>query len=526
MASYILAIDQGTTSSRAVLFDRDGQIHAQAQLEFTQHFPQPGWCEHDPNEILDSVMQCVEAVLTKGQVRKEDIASIGIANQRETTVAWDSETGEPLCPAIVWMDTRTTGIVEALVQEDSGQDRFRKITGLPVSTYFAAVKMRWMLENVPQVHAALAHGRLKFGTVESWLIYRLTGGETGGVHVTDVTNASRYMLMNLETLSWDESLCESIGIPVEVLPKIRSNSEIYGKVRIPLLEGVPLSGAIGDQQAALLGQGCLQLGSSKNTYGTCSCMLVNTGSKAMPSSSGLITTVGYQLGAGAETSYALEGTVAAAGKTIQWLRDEMELIQSATESEAYAVQVPDAGGLTFVPAFSGLFAPHWRHDARAVAVGITLFTRKAHFCRAALESVAFQNVDILRAMRQDTGLQLDSMHVDGGMTANNLLMQMQADLANLTVKRAKNAEATSLGAAMAAALAVGFWSAPEQVKDFLDIAGGYDTFQPQMPEKEREVHVGRWWDALGRSFGLSKWDVVAAAPKKAALEVAPKIGGA
>mmetsp|Transcript_59921 Transcript_59921/g.128590 ORF Transcript_59921/g.128590 Transcript_59921/m.128590 type:complete len:644 (+) Transcript_59921:50-1981(+) len=507
--SYVLAIDQGTTSSRAILFDKEGQLKATEQLEFEQYYPQPGWAEHDPKEILASVLKCCEGALAKAGAAKADVAAIGITNQRETTVAWDKETGEPLYKAIVWNDLRTSETVAKLRKGKGGQDRFRKRTGLPISTYFSAVKMRWLLDNVPEVKAAVDAGRCLFGTIECWLIYSLTGGKDGGVHITDVSNASRCMLMNIKTLAWDETVCKEIGIPIAALPTIRSNSEIYGSVKgscCAVLEGLPISGALGDQHAALLGQGCLEVGSSKNTYGTGCFMLLNTGKEAVPSTSGLLTTVGYKLGPDASMTYALEGSVACAGRTVQWLRDNLGIISDASEIEALASSVEDTGGLTIVPAFSGLFAPYWNEDARAVAVGLTLFSRKEHLCRAALEAVAFQTVDIMKAMKKDTGLKLAGMRVDGGMTKNSLLMQMQADLLGVEVLRAAMPEATALGAALAAGLAVGFWEKPEAVKDMLKQAGGHEAFKPLLKPSARAQEYARWEDAVNRSYDLAKWE--------------------
>jgi glycerol kinase len=505
MAKYILAIDQGTTSTRAVLFDKQGQKKGQEQMEFTQHYPQAGWTEHDPNEILSTVVKCCEGVVSKAGASTADIAAIGITNQRETTVAWDRKTGEPLCNAIVWLDLRTSETVEKLVNKMGSKDGFRAKTGLPISTYFSAVKMAWMLDKVPEVKAAADEGRCMFGTIECWLIYKLTGGADGGEHITDISNASRYMLMNLEKQAWDEETCKTLGIPMDTLPKIVSNSEVYGKVKgFDNLSGIAISGSLGDQHAALLGQGCLEVGSSKNTYGTGCFMLLNTGEKAIPSESGLLTTIGYKLGPDSAVTYALEGSVACAGRTIQWLRDNVGIIKDAAETEALATSVEDTGGVTLVPAFSGLFAPHWRTDARAVLVGMTLYSRREHICRAALESVAFSTVDVMDAMKKDSKMKLGKMHVDGGMTQNNFLMQLQSDLLGVEVLRAKMPEATVLGAALAAGLAVGFYANAQDVKEFLSVAGGHESFEPKMSAKTRTLEHGRWTDALKRSHGLAK----------------------
>jgi len=504
--SYVLSIDQGTTSSRALLFDKEGQPVAREQLDLQQHYPQPGWAEHDPTEILDAVVKCCLGAMSKGKASTADIAAIGITNQRETTVAWDRETGEPFHKAIVWLDLRTSETVAKLCKGAGGKDRFRKQTGLPVSTYFSAVKIKWLLDNVPEVGKAAEDGRCMFGTVESWLIYNLTGGKDGGIHITDISNASRYMLMNLKTLEWDEAICKTLGIPVKCLPKIVSNSEVYGKVKgFGILDGISIAGALGDQHAALLGQGCLEIGSSKNTYGTGCFMLLNTGLEAVPSHNGLLTTIGYKLGSEAKTHFALEGSVACAGRTVQWLKDNLGLIKDFSEVESLASSVEDTGGVTLVPAFSGLFAPYWREDARAVVVGMTLYTRKEHICRAALESVAFGTVDVMQAMKADTGLRLGSMHVDGGMTGNSFLMQLSADLLGVDVLRAKMPEATVLGAALAAGLAVGFYEKVEDIKEMLRKAGGHESFPSRLRAGERAKHHARWKDAIERSFNLEKW---------------------
>jgi len=504
--SYVLSIDQGTTSSRALLFDKEGQPKAKEQIELTQHYPEAGWCEHDPQEILDGVVKCCQGALAKVGAGKADVAGIGITNQRETTVAWDRATGEPFYRAIVWLDLRTADTVGKLCAKGS-KDRFRKQTGLPVSTYFSAVKMKWLLDNVPEVRKAADEGRCMFGTIESWLIYKLTGGKDGGLHITDVSNASRYMLMNLKTLAWDEAICKTLGIPVGALPTIKSNSEVYGHVKgFGALDGLPISGALGDQHAALLGQGCLEVGASKNTYGTGCFMLLNTGPEAVPSHSGLLTTIGFKLGADAAVTFALEGSVACAGRTVQWLRDNFGFFKDASEVEALATAVEDTGGVTLVPAFSGLFAPYWREDARAVMAGMTLYTKKEHICRAALEAVAFSTVDVMQAMKHDTGLRLGSMYVDGGMTINNFLMQLQSDLLGVSVLRAKMPEATVLGAALAAGLAVGFYTDAKEVKEFLKTAGGHESFQPAMRPATRSKEYARWKDAVGRAMDLQKFN--------------------
>jgi len=513
---YILSIDQGTTSSRALLFDVEGGAVAKEQMELKQHYPHPGWTEHDPNEILNSVVKCCESVLKQAGAKPGEVAAIGITNQRETTVAWDRVTGKPYNKAIVWLDTRTAETVQKLTQgAKGGKDRFRETTGLPVSTYFSAVKMKWLIDNVPAVKQGVADKRCMFGTIESWLIYNLTGGKEGGIHMTDISNASRYMLMDIKSGKWDQGICKELGIDVACLPTIKSNSEVYGTVKgFGSLDGIPIAGALGDQHAALLGQGCIEVGSSKNTYGTGCFMLLNTGSEAIPSTSGLLTTIGFKLGAEAKTYYALEGSVACAGRTVQWLRDNMGLIDSAAEVETLAKSVENTGGVTIVPAFSGLFAPYWREDARAVAVGMTLYTSREHICRAALESVAFSTVDVMEAMKKDTGRDLGNMHVDGGMTANNFLMQLQADLLGVDVLRARMPEATVLGAAFAAGLAVGFYKKLDDVKDMLRKAGGWESFPAQMNFNDRMIEYTRWKDAVNRAMDLNQFETGTEDPKK------------
>lgn len=503
MAEYVLAIDQGTTSSRALLFDKLGVPVAKHQLDFTQHYPKPGWAEHDPKEILDTVLQCCAEAVEQAGVTVDQVGGIGITNQRETTVAWDSETGEPLYNAIVWLDLRTSSTSSQLCKAPGGMDRFRAKTGLPVSTYFASVKMKWMIDNVPEVTEAVADGRARFGTIESWLIYKMTGGKDGGVHITDLSNASRYMLMDLSTHAWDPEICNALGVPITCLPEIRSNCETYGHVKgYGSLDGLPICAALGDQHAALLGQGCLEVGSSKNTYGTGCFMLVNTGHEAIPSTSGLLTTIGYKLGPNEKTTYALEGSVACAGRTIQWLRDSVGIIGDAAETEALAMAVQDTGGVTLVPAFSGLFAPHWRQDSRAVLCGMTLYTKKEHIVRAALEAVAFSTVDVMHAVRR---VRLGEMRVDGGMTANTFLMQKQADLLGVDVLRAKMPEATVLGAALAAGIACGLYQSASDVKEMLENAGGHERFSPTMKADVRSREYARWADAIKRSHELDRW---------------------
>lgn len=446
---YIAAIDQGTTSSRCMIFDAAGAVAASAQVEHRQIFPRPGWVEHDAMEIWANVSGVVSAAMAKLGIAPRDLAAVGITNQRETTLLWERATGVPIANAIVWQDTRTDSLCQELGAKD-GQDRFRTRTGLPLATYFSGPKIRWLLDNTPGAREAAERGDVLFGTMDSWLIWKLTGR-----HVTDVTNASRTMLMNLATLDWDDELLETIGAPRAMLPQIRSSAEIYG-IASGVLEGVPVASALGDQQAALFGQTCFSPGEGKCTYGTGAFLLVNTGASAVQSAHGLLTTVGYRIG-DAPAAFALEGSIAVAGSVVQWLRDNLGLISSASEIEALARSVDDNGGCYFVPAFSGLFAPHWRSDARGVIAGLTAYVGKGHIARAALEAVAWQVREVVDAMAADSGQPLTLLKADGGMTANNLLMQFQADVLDVPVARPAIAETTCLGAAYAAGLAVGFW---------------------------------------------------------------------
>jgi len=499
---YVLAIDEGTTSTRAILFDKNGVPKHSSQQEFTQIYPQPGWTEHDPAEIYSKVEATVADVMRAAGASASDVAAIGITNQRETTVAWDLQTGRPLHNALVWLDLRTAEIA-ARLEAEGGKDRFRAKTGLPVSTYFSAVKMVWLMENVPAVADAAAEGRCLFGTIDSWILYNMTGGvDSGGVHnhLTDVTNASRTMLMDLKTLNWDKGICEELGIPVHCLPQIRSNSEELGRVKSGPLAGVPITATIGDQHAALLGQGCTEVGEVKNTYGTGCFMVVNTGAQPMPSSHGLLTTMSWKLGPDSPPVYALEGAVAVAGRGVQWLRDQLKIIDAAPEVGDLAASVPDSGGVTFVPGFSGLLAPWWRSDARGALVGMTLQTSRGHIARAMLEGVAFQTVDVMRAMEQDIGHPIKAVKTDGGLTQCDLMMQIQADVMGSPVLRAKMPEATALGAAFAAGLHVGFYSGAEEIHEILKWHGGYTQFKPVTAAAEREAAVRRWHDAISRSL--------------------------
>ncbi len=488
--SLIAAIDQGTTSSRCILFDHAGRPVASHQLEHRQITPRPGWVEHDPDEIMERVRTCVRVALREAGVDATALAAVGISNQRETTVVWDRRTGRPVHPAIVWQDTRTADAVSRI----GDQDRFRKRTGLPVSTYSSALKLRWILDKVDREPSELA-----FGTIDSWVLWQLTGGLDGGVHATDVTNASRTMLMDLETLEWDQSILEELGIPRSVLPEIRGSSEVYG-TGVDELAGVPIAGILGDQHAALFGQTCFEAGQAKCTYGTGAFMLMHTGTTPVHSTHGLITTVAARLGGpGTPATYALEGSVAVAGSLVQWLRDDLAIINSADEIEALARSVPDSGDVVFVPAFSGLFAPHWRPDARGIIAGLTRFSTKAHIARAALEATAYQVADLGAAMAADLGAPLPGeLRVDGGMTRNELLMQIQADILGSAVVVPEITETTALGAAFAAGLAVGFWRDLDELRS---IPVATRRWQPQMTERDRAAALARWHKGVGRSMG-------------------------
>ena len=486
---YIAAIDQGTTSSRCMIFDRRGQIVAKAQVEHRQVFPRPGWVEHDGLEIWANVEAVASDAMAKLGIRPADLAAVGITNQRETTLVWEQATGKPIANAIVWQDTRTAELATALGGAE-GQDRFRAVCGLPLATYFSGPKLCWLLDTIDGARAAAGRGELLFGTMDSWLIWRLTG-----VHVTDVTNASRTMLMSLDSLDWDDGLLEAMRIPRAMLPRIASSSEVYGTAR-GLLEGAPVAGALGDQQAALFGQACFSPGEGKCTYGTGNFLLVNTGERAVASANGLLTTLGYRIGK-APAVYALEGSIAVTGALVQWLRDNIGLIGAAAEIETLARGVEDNGGCYLVPAFSGLFAPHWRSDARGVIAGLTAFVTRAHIARAALEAVAWQTREIVDAMAEDSGEPLKTLKVDGGMTANALLMQFQADVLATPVVRSAVAETTCLGAAYAAGLAVGFW--PDQAtlrSQWREDA----SWRPTMTAEARDAGYAQWRKAVARTL--------------------------
>jgi glycerol kinase len=498
MARYVAAIDQGTTSTRCILFDREGPVSS-VQREHRQIFPKPGWVEHDPMELWHRTEQCIESVLTLAEVNAGDVVAFGLANQRETIVVWDPATGTPLCNAIVWQDTRTKDICDQLA-EAGGPDRFRELTGLPLATYFSGPKIRWVLDNVAGAKSAAQQGKAVVGTIDSWITWWLTGGPNGGVHVTDVTNASRTLLMNLRTLDWDEQLLSAMGIPRQMLPRIvPSIDPVAGRVTRgsgALAMGIPVCGILGDQQAALMGQTCFKPGESKNTYGTGCFMLLNTGTEPVVSRHGLLTTLGYQWD-GKPPVYALEGSIAVAGSLVQWLRDNMGMIQRSADIEALARTVEDNGGIYFVPAFSGLFAPYWRSDARGLIAGLTGYTRQGHLARAVLEAVALRTRDVLDAMRQDSGIPLSSLRVDGGMAVNDLLMQFQADILGVPVVRPKVTETTAVGAAYAAGLAVGFW------KDFDDLCSQWrqdKSWNPSMDRNLVEEKYRMWRKAVERSF--------------------------
>jgi glycerol kinase len=465
MTTHILAIDQGTTSTRAIIFDKRGSVVATGQLEHKQIFPRAGWVEHDALEIWRNSREVVGIALSKANLTRHDLAAVGITNQRETAVVWDRTTGRPVYNAIVWQDTRTGPIVDRLAADsDAGLDRFKGETGLPLATYFSGTKIAWILENVDGARERAEAGDLLFGTTDTWLLWNLTGGVNGGVHATDVTNASRTLFMNLDSLTWNDEILAAFGIPRSMLPEIRSSSEVYGQAEShSLLREVPIAGILGDQQAATFGQAAFDTGESKNTYGTGNFVIVGTGEEIVYSEHGLLTTLAYKLGADAPR-YALEGSIAVTGSLIQWLRDSLGIIDNAKQIEKLAASVDDNGGAYFVPAFSGLFAPYWRSDARGALVGLTRFVNKGHIARAALEATAYQTRDVLEAVEADSGVKLTELKVDGGMTSNELLMQFQADLLGVPVIRPVVAETTALGAAYAAGLAVGYWSGLDELR--------------------------------------------------------------
>ena len=491
--AFVGALDQGTTSTRFLVVDERGTVVASAQRPHAQHFPRPGWVEHDAVEILENMWTVIGTVLATADLTAADLAAVGITNQRETLLVWDPATGQPLQRAIVWQDTRTTGIVDRLAGGDP--DRFRATTGLPLATYFSGPRATWLLEHVDGLRARGQSGGALLGTVDSWLLWNLTGGVDGGRHATDVTNASRTLLMDLTTLDWDPNLLDAMDIPAAMLPQIVPSIGRLG-IGVGPLAGVPVSGILGDQQAALFGQGCHVAGQAKNTYGTGCFLLMHTGTEPVASTNGLLTTVAAQV-AGRPPTYALEGSVAMAGATVQWLRDELGLIDESAEIEALARTVDDNGDVYFVPAFSGLFAPHWRSDARGALVGLTRFANRGHIARATLESTAFQTHELLGAMRADSGVDLAELRVDGGMVANDLLMQFQADLLGVDVVRSEIVEATALGAAHAAGLAEGVWAEEADLRTTWQEGG---RWSPSMPVEERDRLTARWAEAVQRTF--------------------------
>jgi glycerol kinase len=494
MAKYVGALDQGTTSTRFMIFDHAGGVVAIDQKEHEQIYPKPGWVEHDPMEIWTRCQEVIKGALQKAGISASDLAAVGVTNQRETAVVWDRTTGKPVFNAIVWQDTRTADICNAFAK-DGGQDRFRAKVGLPLATYFSGPKVKWILENVEGARAKAEAGDLLFGNIDTWCIWNLTGGVNGGVHVTDVSNASRTMLMNLETLDWDPGIMATMGIPRSMLPAIKASSEVYGTA-VGDLAGIPVAGDLGDQQAALFGQTCFSPGEAKNTYGTGNFMVLNTGTKIVPSKSGLLTTMSYKIG-DQPAIYALEGSIAITGALVQWLRDNLGMISTSAEVEALATTVEDNGGVYFVPAFSGLFAPYWRSDARGVIAGLTRYVNKGHIARAVLEATAWQTREVLDAMNADSGVALTALKVDGGMVFNNTLMQFQADVLGVPVIRPVVAETTALGAAYAAGLAVGYWAAVEDLR--ANWAKDHE-WRPSMDPALREKEYAQWKKAVTRTF--------------------------
>ena len=495
MPDYVGAIDQGTTSTRFIVFSRSGQIVATAQKEHEQIYPQPGWVEHNPQEIWTRTQEVIAEAMQAKRLKASDLAALGITNQRETTVVWNRKTGQAVYNAIVWQDTRVSGYVEEM-SKSGGQDRLRAKTGLPLATYFSGLKIRWILDNVPGVRALAESGDVIFGNIDTFLMWSLTGGPNGGIHVTDVTNASRTQLMNLETLAWDEEILALFNIPAAMLPRIASSSELYGQVAAGPLVGVPLAGDLGDQQAALVGQACFEPGQAKNTYGTGCFLLLNTDVKPVQSKFGLLTTVAYQFGK-QPARYALEGSVAITGALVQWLRDNLNLISSSAEVETLARKVEDNGGVYFVPAFSGLYAPYWKSSARGVICGLTRYANKAHIARAVLEATAFQTREVVEAMEKDSGIALDVLRTDGGMIDDDLLMQFQADILDRPVVRPAIKETTALGAMYAAGIAVGYFC------DLDDLRANWTvdkTWKPNMPADKRERMYHLWKKAVTRSF--------------------------
>jgi glycerol kinase len=494
MTKYVGALDQGTTSTRFMIFDHAGAVVAVDQKEHEQIYPKPGWVEHDPSEIWTRSQEVIKGALAKAGIKAADLAAVGITNQRETTVVWDRKTGKPVYNAIVWQDTRTDQICAALAK-DGGSDRLRPKTGLPLATYFSGPKVKWILDNVDGARAKAEAGDLLFGNIDTWCIWNLTGGTSGGVHVTDVTNASRTLLFNYTTLDWDPEILGLMSIPKSMLPAVKASSEVYGTA-VGDLAGIPVAGDLGDQQAALFGQTCFSPGEAKNTYGTGCFMLLNTGTKAVPSKNGLLTTLGYKIGK-QPAVYALEGSIAITGALVQWLRDNLGMIEKSPDIEALAATVEDNGGVYFVPAFSGLFAPYWKNSARGVIAGLTRYVNKGHIARAVLEATAWQTREVLDAMNADSGVPLTALKVDGGMVFNDLLMQFQSDVLGVPVIRPKVAETTALGAAYAAGLAVGYWA---EVEDLRANWAKDKTWEPKMDAALRDKEYALWKKAVTRTF--------------------------
>ena len=496
MAKYAAALDQGTTSSRAMVFNHEGRVESVAQKEHEQIYPKPGWVEHDAKEIWARSQEVLDEALESAGASKDDVAALGITNQRETTVVWDRNTGEPVHNALVWQDTRTDKLVDEL-SADGGQDRFREVCGLPLATYFSGPKVSWLLDNVKGARKNAESGDLLFGNMDTWLIWNLTGGPDGGLHITDVSNASRTMLMDFKTLEWHKDTCAAIGVPMDMLPEIKPSSEVYGDITADnALQGIPLAGDLGDQQAATFGQTCFSVGEAKNTYGTGNFLLLNTGTEAVMSDNGLLTTLGYKIG-DEDAVYCLEGSIAITGALVQWLRDNLGLIKKSEDIEKLAASVDDNGGAYFVPAFSGLYAPYWKSNARGVIAGLTRYVEAGHIARATLEATAFQTKEVVDAMNADSGVALESLKVDGGMVANELLMQFQADILDVEVIRPQVAETTALGAAYAAGLATGFW---EKQEDLRENWAEDKRWKPKMNAHDRDELYKYWKRAVTKSF--------------------------
>jgi glycerol kinase len=496
VAKYAAALDQGTTSTRCMIFNHSGEVVSVAQKEHEQIYPKPGWVEHDPKEIWARTQEVMDEALDSANASADDISGLGITNQRETTVVWDRNTGEPVMNAIVWQDTRTDKLVDELAR-DGGQNRFAEQVGLPLATYFSGPKVRWILDNVDGAQEKADAGDLIFGNIDTWCIWNLTGGTDGGLHITDPTNASRTMLMDLRKLAWDDGIAGTIGVPTGMLPEIKASSEVYGEVRSGgKFDGVKIAGDLGDQQAATFGQTCFDVGEAKNTYGTGNFLLLNTGTEAVTSKNGLLTTVGYKIGDN-DAIYCLEGAIAITGALVQWLRDNLKMIKAAPEVEDLAKSVEDNGGCYIVPAFSGLFAPYWKSNARGVVAGLTRYVNAGHIARATLEATAYQSREVVEAMNQDSGVDLESLKVDGGMVGNDLLMQFQADLLGVPVIRPKVPETTSLGAAYAAGLATGMWNNEDELREnWIEDK----RWEPQMDSSQRDEYYKYWKRAVTKSF--------------------------